>query len=133
MKKLSIAIAILILLTFAFTACTKYAAEPTEDEMAVIHRSLGADASAYIVYDRSEAAAYLLGAADNGYVIMKRSNSMICEEGEKNPYADHMELKKYYGEIFTYIVYDPSTPETPFHNLTLDTYGASYSDVAKKK
>ena len=132
MKNLSIVLTLLILFTFAFTACTKYAAEPTEDELTAIRRSLGAAASCYVVYDRNDAAAFLLGVADDGYVIMKRSNKMICEEGEKNPYADHMELKKYYREILSYTVYDPSMPETPFHNLTLDTYGATYSEAAKR-
>lgn len=134
MKKLSIVLVILMVFTFAFAACTNYADEPTEDEMTAIRSSLGADApSVYIVYNRNDAAAYLLGVTEGGYVILKRSNNTICEEGEKNPYEGYMELKKYYREILSYTVYDPTMPETPYHNLNLDTYGATYSEAAKKK
>ena len=133
MKRIAIVLTTLIMITFAFSACTNYSAEPAEEELTVIRGSLGTDSpSVYILYNRHEAAAYLLGVAENGYVILKRSNSTICEEGEKNPYEGYMELKKYYREILSYTVYDPSMPDTPFHNLNLDTYGATYSEAAKR-
>ncbi|MBQ6292978.1 MAG: hypothetical protein IJK77_03775 [Lachnospiraceae bacterium] len=87
MKKLSIILMILVMIVFTFCACANYGAEPTEEEMNIIRRSLGTDTpSVYVVYNRNEVAAYLLGVTEEGYVILKRSNSTICEEGAKNPY-----------------------------------------------
>lgn len=135
MRKASAVIILLLVLAFAFVGCTKYTSEPSAEETAVICRYLGVSAeepdrvSIHVVYNRHEDPVYLLGVSESGYVIAKRSNLMICENGGKNPFAEYMELKKYYGEPLSYTVYDPSNAEKPYHNLVFDTYGTTYSEA----
>lgn len=135
MKRLSIILSMLMLIAFTFGACTQYSPEPNEEEISVIKNHFGtAGPSIHILFNRHEAAAYLLGLSEgSGYVIIKRSNLSVCEAGEKNPYESYMDLKKYYREIFSYVVYDPSITETPFYDLLHDSYGNTYSEATKLK
>lgn len=134
MKKLSI-ILLLLLVAFSFVACTQYSPEPNEEEMSAIRNHFGtAEPSVYILFNRHETPAYLLGLSEgSGYVIIKRSNLSVCEAGDTNPYEGYMDLKKYYREIFSYVVYDPLITQTPFYDLLHDSYGATYSAATKIK
>lgn len=89
MRKAFVVIILPDLLAFAFIACTQYASEPSTEEATVICRYLGVSAeepdlvSVHVLYNRHENPVYLSGVSESGYVIVKRSNHMICESGEE--------------------------------------------------
>lgn len=55
-----------------------------------------------ILYDNEDAPSYIFSTCKNGYVILKRYTTIICECGETNPYEDYMDIKKYYGGALSY-------------------------------
>lgn len=55
-----------------------------------------------ILFDYEGSPSYILCTNENGYVVLKRYTSIICECGEINPYRDNMDIKKYYGGALSY-------------------------------
>lgn len=139
MNRTTVTVIIVLLVIFTMVACTEYALEPSTEEIAIIRKYLGVNIedteliSISIVYNRHEDPVYLLGVSKSGYVIVKRSNHMICESGERNPYDGYMSLKKYYGEPLSYTVYDSSNATNPYYNIVYDIYGPTYSKAQKNK
>ena len=139
MRRSLIAFVILTLLfASVFTGCYKLhdSISEAEEEKAV---SLldgmgysGPNTQVALLYSKTESPKYMLAVSDNGYVIIGRSGMKLIEAGEgASPYGEYMALKKYYGEIMSYVVYDPYNAETPFHSLRNDAYGATYEDAVK--
>lgn len=55
-----------------------------------------------LVYDTNDSPKFLLGATDEGYIILERGTFIFHEAGEVNPFKDHMADKKYYGGPMSY-------------------------------
>lgn len=138
MKKTILMLLVILLAVSALGGCARYSEEPTDKEVEALRRALAGErgpaelAETYVIYNRHDKPAYVLGVLGDSYAIIKRGGK-LCEMGEKNPYAEYMNLKKYYGEILLYIVYDPSNAEAPFYNIAWDTCGATYAEAAKKR
>lgn len=81
------------------------AAEITFVENAMEIRGIGGeDISVEILYDTSDAPAYLLGESENGYIILAREDLSFRECGEGDPYKDFADNKKFYGGPLCYYV-----------------------------
>lgn len=55
-----------------------------------------------LVYDTNDSPRFLLGATDEGYIILERGTFLFHESGKINPFEDHMADKKYYGGPMSY-------------------------------
>ena len=140
MKKITIILLFCAsILIVCFAGCVKWTETLSADECDAAAQCLldmefsGDDIGYSVLFNKNGDPVYVLAASENGYVIVKRGSTKILEAGELNPYKDNMELKKYYGEVFTHVVYDPSNPDAPFRCLKNDTYGATYEEAVKGK
>lgn len=139
-KSLLIAFALIFALIPLFSSCANRSPEPTEEEIELVREELdvrgysGSDYYVCVLYDANESAKYLFGVNERAYIVIDRSKKEFIECGEdSNPFKDYMDLKKYYGGICTFLVYDESNPDAPYHCLTRDTWGTSVRDALKWK
>ncbi len=127
-------------LALCLAGCVKLTDELSEEEKETAARSLeeimefsGEDIEFSVLYNKHDKPVYLLAASEKGYAIFKRGSGTMLEAGESNPYSRYMELKKYYGPVLNYTVYDSTNPEGAYHFLRTDTYGATLEEAVKGK
>lgn len=73
------------------------------------------DFTADFLLDEDGTPAYLLGVTKNGYIILEKDTYQFCECGDGNPFAAHMDDRKFYnGAVFYYV----ELPDGRFLDLT---------------